>query len=230
MPETLGNADFDSQSMVILGASGNVGTRLIERVTESDYPQGEAYHNPELPSEKNPINHQHPTKIIAISDSKRFYVNLNGIPAELLRTTEDTRANVKAILEEHGQEHGGNLESIQEEISCQIGEQEGDKKVDEAHVGYVDLTDSRETEVLYSSIIECTRSSIVAVSKKVFGYATKEEFDAYLASGRVEYLPTVGAGMDAVLHLSEYPESREQLEEVAAMVSGTNLGICKGFE
>ncbi|NCP66953.1 hypothetical protein GW756_01450 [bacterium] len=233
MAERLQTEDFDYQGMVILGASGNIGTRLIERVTESDYPEGEHINNPDLANGKNPINHQHPTKIIAIADSTHYYVALEGISAEVLRASENTRVNVKNLLAEKGTPHNGDLTAISKEITFKINatnEWGGGVPIKEAHVGYVDLTDSRETRILYNEVVNNTKSAVVAVSKKVLGYATKAEFDAYQQSGRVELLPTVGAGMDAIAHLASYPESRESLLQVDAMVSGTNLAICKGLE
>lgn len=223
------NEDFNYQGMVILGASGNIGTRLIERVTECDYPDGEHHENSDLSDEKNPINHQHPTKIIAISDSTHAYVDVNGIPASLLRVTGDTRANVKSLLKERGKLHHGHLEMIAAEIKNQT-ENVPNSPVREKDIGYVDLTDSRETKALYDAVISQTSSAVVAVSKKVLGYATKAQFDHYTVGGRTEILPTVGAGSDAIAHLANYPESRESLIQVDAMVSGTNLSICKGFE
>jgi len=233
--------DFDYQGMVILGASGNIGTRLIERVTESDYPAGEQHENAELADDKNPINHQHPTKIIAIADSTRFYVDLNGIPAELLRTSEDTKTNVKNVLADLGVDHYGDLSLIPKTIRMRIDQALNPIDIDleteitpppvqEEHIGYVDLTDSIKTKPVYDFVTQHSQSAVVAVSKKVLGYADKAQFDAYKNSGRVELLPTVGAGMDAIAHLANYPESRESLIQVDAMVSGTNLAICKGLE
>ncbi len=250
MAENMENRDFDYQGMVILGASGNIGTRLVERVTESDYPQGEHHPNPDLLENKNPIPHKHPTKIIAISDSTKYFVNINGIAADELRNKDlvsdkiksreeyeneaeyqstITKANVKRILAEKGTAHGGNLTAIPSEVKKQILEATP-PPIEEANIGYVDLTDSQNTRELYDHVINDTQSAVVAVSKKVLGYASKENFDRYKNTGRIEYLPTVGAGSDAIAHLANYPESRERLKRVEAMVSGTNLSICKGLE
>jgi homoserine dehydrogenase len=200
------------QGLVILGASGNIGTRLIERMTDRDSLETE------------------PQKIVAIADSTHFYVNLQGLAAADLRANPDTKANVKKILAQYGEPHGGDVTLIAKEIKRLISDSKDTCTISEASLVYIDLTDSKSTKPLYEAVLNHSQSALVAVSKKVLGYANQAQFSAYIKTRRLEILPTVGAGMDALNHLLDYNTSCENLIEVSAMVSGTTLSICQGFE
>ena len=216
------------QGMVILGASGNVGTRLVERTTEGDYPQGRAHSNPELLH--NPFPHQHPTLIIGVADSQRYYVDINGIEASMLRATEDTKANIKGVLNDLGEAHNGDLTLIVEAVQRQIVAPENAVGLSGEYVGYVDLTDSVEAKAVYEQVLGETESGLVAVSKEVLGHLDRDYLWEMYETGRLQFKPTVGAGMDSVQNCLDSADGPYPITSIEAMISGTCLGLCKGLE
>ncbi|MEK7545237.1 MAG: hypothetical protein AAB551_03855 [Patescibacteria group bacterium] len=187
------------QNIAIIGATGNVGRKLIAQVARDDVPELGI--------------HRNPTVVVALADSKHLAINPGGFPREFLERFSQTRLEVGTL--------GAAIAHGEEGVQSLLGRM-GSLGFGKDLI-YVDTTAATDVATqLHVKIIEETQSGIVTANKNPVARSSYDEYRRLTNDQRrYRYSATAMAGLGAVPWLAERHIIQDKIDEMNASLSGT---------
>ncbi len=202
------------QNVVILGGSGNVGREFLSQVIQHDT----AYSN----------KHLNPTNIIALTNSKGFWFNKQGLEIqknpENVNKWKPSKEAFNTYMQDLEQfREYGNLAELLELI-----EAEGMS----GKIVFVDVTSGKDDlRNFHLKVINGSDESMVTANKNPLSIYPTEVFRTLTRPReRYGFLCTVMAGANTVSNLLDYYDTSEIIKKIEACFSGTLGYLCAELE
>jgi len=202
------------QNVIILGGSGNVGREFLSQVIQHDT----VFSN----------KHLNPTNIIALTNSKGYWFNKQGLEIQKNPGNVDKWKHSKEAFSEYMQgldqyREYGNLAELLKLIEDM--RMSGD-------VVFVDLTAGKDDlRDFHLKVINNSEESIITANKNPLSiYSTKVFRELTRFRERYGFRCTVMAGANAVSNLLDYYDTSEIIKRIEACFSGTLGYLCAELE
>ena len=196
-----------AQNIFIIGATGGVGSALIEQISQFDI---------------GDLNHLHPTRILGVANTKRI---LLADPSSMpLGLSWEHGENIKADMERMGRLMHDRYASILGSMTL-LGIKISD-------IVFVDVTaDSSRANLDFHLEVVRLGWSIVTANKNPLALSTPEEFRCLTKDRRrYAYRASVMAGWPAVSELLWAYDTKNIVTKIEGCFSGTLAYICSELE
>lgn len=202
------------QNVVILGGSGNVGREFLSQVIQHDT----VFSN----------KHLNPTNIIALTDSKGFWFNKQGLEIQKNPEIVDKWKSSKEAFHKYmqGLDQFREYDNLAELLK--LIEDEGMS----GEIVFVDVTSGKDDlRDFHLKVINDSDESIVTANKNPISiYPTNVFRELTRYRERYGFLCTVMAGANTVSNLLDYYDTSEIIKKIEACFSGTLGYLCAELE
>jgi aspartokinase/homoserine dehydrogenase 1 len=202
------------QNVIVLGGSGNVGREFLSQVIQHDT----VFSN----------KHLNPTNIIALTNSKGFWFNKQGLKIQKNPENVDKWKHSKEAFNEYMQclDQYREYDNLAELLK--LIDDEGMS----GEVVFVDVTSGKDDlRDFHLKVINDTEESIVTANKNPLSiYSTKIFRELTRYRERYGFRCTVMAGANAVSNLLDYYDTSEIIKKIEACFSGTLGYLCTELE
>lgn len=202
------------QNVVLLGGSGTVGREFLSQVIRNDTVFLKI--------------HQNPTNILALTDSKGFWSNLQGLKIQKDLEAIDSWKHSKDVFIKymHNTDEYHKYDNLDELLK--LIKDEGLS----GEVVFVDVTSGKEDlRDFHLKVIRESEESIIAANKNPISlYQTDIFRDLTKYRARYGFRCTVMAGANTVNNLLDYYDTSETIRKIEACFSGTLGYICSEME